>query len=406
MKKWLSLILALALALSLAACGGGNGGSDAGSGSGGSSTPSNDSGGSDAAGGEVIKIGLYTPLTGSSALVGTQEQNGVNLAVKQINDAGGINGREVSVIAYDDQFSAEGAVKVVTRLIETDHVNAIVGSMSSGNIMATADLIEEAQILELGCGTSPSWTNCGYQYVFRGTQNSASFNAGIIELMETMGATRLGTLTASTEWATNGWAAIKPALADTSIEVVMETDYMAGDTDFSGQVTKLVNADLDAVLIYGGTEELGIICKQLRQNGYDGYIYGPETMSPVEVREVAGDAANNSFFACGYLIPDDIESAANDAERAFLEAYVAEYGEMPISDTAYRGYDSVMLLAEVFKTAKSMDGPDMREALLNVSYTGIGGEFDYSDGSGDGLESCGLYAIQDGKNIPFSNFKK
>lgn len=156
MKKWLSLILALTLALSLASCGGGN---DSGSGSADTSGGTDSS--SDANSGEAIKIGLYTPLTGSSALVGTQEQNGVNLAVKQINDAGGINGREVTVIAYDDQFSAEGAVKVVTRLIETDHVNAIVGSMSSGNIMATADMVEEAQILELGCGTSPSWTNCG-----------------------------------------------------------------------------------------------------------------------------------------------------------------------------------------------------------------------------------------------------
>lgn len=395
MKKWLSLILTLALVLSMAGCGNSSTGGE---------TPGTGDDSGAAGSTDAIKIGLYTPLTGSSALVGTQEQNGVNLAVKQINAAGGINGKEVTVIAYDDQLNAEQAVKAVTRLIETDHVNAIVGSMSSGNIMATADMVEEAQILEIGCGTSPSWTNCGYEYVFRGTQNSASFNTGIIELMETMGATKVGTLTASTEWATNGWAEIKPALANTDIEIVLETDYMAGDTDFSGQVTKLVNAGLDAVLIYGGTEELGIICKQLRQNGYDGYIYGPETMSPIEVREVAGDAANNSFFACGYLIPDKIEEAANDAERTFLEAYVEEYGEMPISDTAYRGYDSMMLLAEVFKTAKSMEGPDMREALLNVDYTGIGGKFDYSDGSGDGLESCGLFAIQDGKNVPFDTY--
>lgn len=395
MKKWLSLVLALTLILALAGCGG--------SSAGGETPASSDKSGTEESA-SAIKLGLYTPLTGSSALVGTQEQNGVNLAVKQINANGGINGREVTVIAYDDQLNAEQAVKAVTRLIETDHVDAIVGSMSSGNIMATADMVEEAQILEIGAGTSPSWTNCGYQYVFRGTQNSASFNTGIIELMETMGATKLGTLTASTEWATNGWAAIKPALAETDIEVVLETDYMAGDTDFSGQVTKLVNAGLDAVLIYGGTEELGIICKQLRQNGYDGYIYGPETMSPIEVREVAGDAANDAFFACGYLIPDTIEDAANDAEKAFLEAYVEEYGEMPISDTAYRGYDSTMLLAEVFRTAKSMEGPDMREALLNVNYTGIGGKFDYSDGSGDGLESCGLFAIQNGKNIPFETY--
>ena len=393
MKKWLSLALAMALALSLTACGGSSN-SETPSGSDNSAAESSDS----------IKIGLYTPLTGSSALVGTQEQNGVDLAAKQINANGGINGKQVTVIAYDDQLNAEQAVKAVTRLIETDKVDAIVGSMSSGNIMATADMVEEAEILEIGAGTSPSWTNCGYQYVFRGTQNSASFNTGIIELMTTMGATKLGTLVASTEWATNGWAQIKPALDNTDIEVVLETDYMAGDTDFSGQVTKLVNAGLDSVLIYGGTEELGIICKQLRQNGYEGYIYGPETMSPVEVREVGGDAANNSFFACGYLIPDTIEEAANDAEKAFLEAYVEEYGEMPISDTAYRGYDSMMLLAKVFETAKSTSGPDMREALLNVDYTGIGGKFDFSDGSGDGLESCGLFAIQGGKNIPFDTY--
>ncbi len=393
MKKQLAATLALVLVLSLAACG-----SDAPSAA--------DPGGSAPAESDAIKIGLYTPLTGTSAMVGTQEKMGVDLAVKQINENGGVNGKQFTVIAYDDQLNAEQAVKAVTRLIQTDKVNAIIGSMSSGNIMATADMVEEAQILEIGAGTSPLWTNCGYEYVFRGTQNSASFNTGIVEEMTTVGATRLGTLISSTEYATNGWADIKEQLAGTGIEIVMETNYMAGDTDFSGQITKLVNAGLDAVLVYGGTEDFGIQCKQLRQLGYEGYIYGPETFASPDVREVAGDAANGVLFACGYVIPDAVEDAATPEEKAFLEAFVAEYGEMPVSDTAYRGYDSMMLLAKVFETAASMEGPDMRQALLNVDYTGIGGKFDYSDGSGDGLAACNLFAIVDGKNIPFETFLK
>ena len=395
MKKMLSLLLTLVLALSLVGCGNSSSSGDT------SSTDDDTSGGTAS---DVIKVGLYTPLTGTSALVGTQEQMGVDLAVKQLNEAGGVNGKQIEVIAYDDQFNAETAVKVVTRLTQTDHVNAIIGSMSSANILATADIVEDAQVLEIGCGTSPTWTNAGYDYVFRGTQNAASFNTGIVELLTTMGVQRLGTMISSTEYATTGWAEVKQQLEDTDIEVVVETDYMAGDTDFTGQITRILNADVDGVLLYGATEDYGIECKQLRQLGYDGYIYGSETFAATDVREVAGDAANGVLFACGYVIPDSIEDAATEEEKAFLEAFVEEYGEMPVSDTAYRGYDSMMLLAKVFETAASMDGPDLQEALLNVDYTGIGGKFDYSDGSGDGLEGCNLFAIVDGKNVPFATF--
>lgn len=369
MKKMLSMLLALILVFSLVGCSGSSGDSGTAD-TGGDSSAAEES--------DVIKIGLYTPLTGTSALVGTQEQMGVDLAVKQLNEAGGVNGKQFSVIAYDDQFNAETAVKVVTRLTQTDNVDAIIGSMSSANT--------------------------GYEYVFRGTQNAASFNTGIVELMTRMGVTRLGTMVSSTEYATTGWAEVKEQLADTDIEIVLETDYMAGDTDFTGQITRLLNADLDGILLYGATEDYGIECKQLRQLGYEGYIYGSETFAATDVREVASDAANGVLFACGYVIPDAIEDAATEEEKAFLEAFVEEYGEMPVSDTAYRGYDSMMLLAKVFETAESMEGPDLREALLNVDYTGIGGKFDYSDGSGDGLEGCNLYAIVDGKNVPFETF--
>mgnify|MGYP005805468251 FL=1 len=114
-----------------------------------------------------------------------------------------------------------------------------------------------------------------------------------------MGFTRLWTMVSSTEYARTGGAEVKVQLADTDIEIVLETDYMAGDTDFTGQITRLLNADLDGILLYGATEDYGIECKQLRQLGYEGYIYGSETFAATDVREVAGDAANGVLFACG-----------------------------------------------------------------------------------------------------------
>ena len=140
MKKMLSLLLTLVLALSLVGCSGASGDSGA---------TDTDSDSSTTEESDVIKVGLYTPLTGTSALVGTQEQMGVDLAVKQLNEAGGVNGKQIEVIAYDDQFNAETAVKVVTRLTQTDNVDAIIGSMSSANILATADIVEDAQVLSL-----------------------------------------------------------------------------------------------------------------------------------------------------------------------------------------------------------------------------------------------------------------
>ena len=377
MKKVFSLVLAVAMLLSVAAI----------------------------AQADTIKIGLYGTITGTNALAGEMLQKGAELAVKEINEAGGINGDELELVVYDDKSSPEGAVMAVTRLVDVDEVVAICGSNSSPNIIAGADITEEAGVIQVGAGTSPSYTNAGYQYIFRGTANADLPNNAFVDAMSTMGASKIAILSVATEYGTSGVASVKALLPET-IEIVCEEQYQATDTDFTGQVAKVIDSGADSVVLYGTTADSALVIKQLRGNGFTGYIYGPEGLGVPDIINVAGEAANGVIFGSGAVVPAEIDDAANDVEKAMLTAFVAEYGEMPVSDVVYRGYDSAKLIAEALKNASDISDPDsIREAFLGITdFPGIAGVYDFSDGSGDGLSTARTYIIAEGKNTLFDEW--
>lgn len=354
----------------------------------------------------VIKIGLYSTITGSNALAGEMMQKGGQLAIKQVNAAGGIGGVPLALVVYDDKSTPEGAVKAVTRLVDMDKVIAMVGSNSSPNILAGAPITEEAGIIQVGGGTSPSYTNAGFKYIFRGTTNAKLPNKAFVDAMVTMGATKAAILSVASEYGKSGVASVKSLLPST-IPVVAEEVYQATDTDYTGQIAKIISSQADAVVLYGMTNELALAIKQLRRNGYTGYIYGPEGLGVPDIINVAGEAANNVIFGSGAVIPASIDAAVNDTEKKMLEDFVAEYGQMPVSDVAYRGFDSVMLIAEALKNADDIHNPDaIREAFLKITnFPGIAGTYNFSDGSGDGLAQARTYIIAEGKNVLFSEWK-
>jgi len=121
---------------------------------------------------DVIRLGMYMPLTGNSSTLGNGSYEAAQLAVKRINDAGGLLGKQVELICYDDQSSTEQAVKNVTRLIQEDQVQGLIGSLHSGNIKATGDIVEQAAIPEIGTGIAVDWLQQGWTYLFRSLANT------------------------------------------------------------------------------------------------------------------------------------------------------------------------------------------------------------------------------------------
>lgn len=411
MKKVFALLLTLCLLLSLAACGGNNSSDSNADSSDPAPTGSSDPAPADsgdpapAASGDTIKIGLYATITGTNALAGEMAEKGARLALKEINAAGGVNGQMLELVVYDDKSTPEGAVRAVTRMVDSDHVTAIVGSNSSPNIVAASQITEDAGVLQVGCGTSPSYTNAGYQYIFRGTANANLPNAAFVDAMEKTGAQKVAILSIASENGVSGVNSTK-ALLPASMEVVCEEQYQPTDTDFTGQIAKIIASGADSVILYGTTSDSALAIKQLRSNGYNGFIYGPEALGVPDIINVGGEAAENVIFGSGAIIPATIDDAANEVEKAMLTAFVEEYGEMPVSDVVYRGYDSAKIIAIALQNASDINDPDaIREAVLGITdFEGIAGTYNFSDGSGDGLSTARAYIISGGKNVLFSDW--
>ena len=202
MKKLFAILLVVAMLLALAGCAGGETSSD---------NPSNNSNASvSSSDADPIRIGIWTSLTGASAIEGELIENGARLAAAQWNAKGGINGRQIDFVVYDDQSTTEGAVTATTRLIENDKVDAIIGSNLSNSIVATASLIEEAGIPFVGSGTGTAWTKCGYHYIFRGTVVNSFMNEGFVRVAaEEMGVKNAAFIWVETENGQTACADIK-----------------------------------------------------------------------------------------------------------------------------------------------------------------------------------------------------
>ena len=393
MKKAIAILVLVAMLIGLVGCGSNNTNGDSGNSGNGAD------GGSSDTGSDPIRIGIWTSLTGASAIEGELIENGARLAAAQWNENGGINGRQIEFVVYDDQSTTEGAVTATTRLIESDEVDAIIGSNLSNAIIATADLIESAGIPFVGSGTGTAWTKCGYQYIFRDTVINSYMNEGFVRVAaEEMGVENAAFIWVETENGQTSSEAIKGYCDDYGINIVYEGTYQSTDTDFTAQVTNAINANPDGIMLFGLANGLALVVRHLRQAGYEGYIYMAEAGASVDLINVAGDAADGIIFTAAYVVPPTPEEATTDLMREMLEAYVEMYGEMPATDVAFRVYDGANLLFTAFQNAEDMDDPaSVRDAFVAISgYEGLGGTFDFTAGDGDGLSGCNTYMIIDG----------
>ena len=270
---------------------------------------------------DPIRIGIWTSLTGASAIEGELIENGARLAAAQWNAKGGIKGRQIDFVVYDDQSTTEGAVTATTRLIENDKVDAIIGSNLSNAIVATASLIEEAGIPFVGSGTGTAWTKCGYNYIFRGTVVNSFMNEGFVRVAaEEMGVKNAAFIWVETENGQTASAAIKGYCEQYGVNISYEGTYQSSDTDFTAQVTNTIKANPDGVMLFGLANELSLIVKQLRQAGYNGYIYMAEAGASVDLIDVAGSAADGIVFTAAYVVPSEPAKATSELMKEIHEA--------------------------------------------------------------------------------------
>ena len=353
--------------------------------------------------GEVI-VGCPQPLTGTNALVGDACVKGVQLAVKQLNEKGGLLGRQVRVVVYDDQASPEEAVKLATKMIEVDKVDLICGSLISSCMLSAGNYYEESQIPCVGSGIGTTWMEQGWQYVFRACPNSGMAMPALAEYMKNLGIQRVGIFHGQDDSSLSSAEAFMAACKLHGLEVTTAEVYVEGDTDYSGQIAKIINTEPDAVFCSTFSVTQSAFAKQLRQLGYHGMVFNKETLSADNIA-VAGDAANYWAFMFPYITYATIDEAPEGILKDFLVEFQAEYNEMPFHDCAYRGYDSMMSLAAAVEKAGSLEGKAVRDALESISdFQGLGGTYDFSQGDREGIHRFNAYVIVDGKPTDFDQW--
>jgi branched-chain amino acid transport system substrate-binding protein len=199
---------------------------------------------------------------------------------------------------------------------------------------------------------------------------------------------------------------VKKQLEQYGIPLVAEW-FNPGDSDFTGQLTKLINAKIDVLVALGVDADQGPIVKQARLNGFDGLIVGPESLSVPSVKEVAGRDAEGAVFGSSYVIPPKPEQAFNKMHQDFFKAFVTEFGKMPDSQTALRTYDSVMIFAEAVKRAKGTDGTAVRDQIASLNgFEGLAGVFDFRNGKGEGIREARMFAIKNGQDVLLDDYLK
>lgn len=281
---------------------------------------------------QPIPVAGIVELSGPGATAGTNFNNGVKLAVKEINAAGGLFGRQIAYTATDTQ-TQPGVAKALAAKAVDQGVPLVVGPVFSGSILVSMAETRRAEIPNVIGGEAAAITQQGNPYVFRSSFTQAAAMPKVVRYFnETLKARSVAVVYVNNDFGKGGRDVITKAMDAAGIKVAADISTEQSQVDFSSTVLKAKQANADALFVYLNEEESARLLKEIRKQGYDKPVIGETTLANDKVIELAGDAANGIIAHVG-LTAD----APNPTVRAFAQKYQAEYGIKP-DHNAMKGY--------------------------------------------------------------------
>ncbi len=325
---------------------------------------------------ESFKIGVMESLTGPGETYGTVSSQAKQLAVDEINAAGGIDGRMIELIVQDSKCSAQDAITAYNKLTDVDGVKIILGTSCSGAMLGAAPLAEaDGVVLFSGLATNPDIAEAG-DYIFRTSMSDAQLGIDTGNVLWADGIRTLATITEATDYAEGVRRSSVAQFESLGGEVVGEERYPSDITDFRSQLTKLINANPDALHIAAQAEfSGGTIVKQARELGFDGPIYGEVVVIGATALEVAGEAATGVKAITADLDP------ANQKAQEVINSFRETYNYVTLPWYLGSAYDDVYITAECLKqTGDDQDADGFRDCLYEITWSGaIGDNFSFDE---------------------------
>ena len=319
----------------------------------------------------TIKIGYFGDLTGPTFNFGQSAINGLLMAASEVNQAGGINGRQIDVVIEDDKGSPEEAARLTAKLIDQDKVVAIIAGGTSGNSRAAAPKAQASHIPMISpSSTDPAVTQTG-NYIFR----ACFVDTFQGEVMATFAISTLKAKKAAILFDFNSPYSkgltdyFKLSFGRLGGTIVSEQTYTQGDADFKGQLSTIRSAEPDVIYIPGYYGDVALIAKQARMIGLTQPLLGGDGWDAPELWQLGGDALNGAYISTHYSVDDP-----SPAIQQFVDLYKQRYGNLLPDAHAALAYDAARLLFDALARTGSTEGDKLRDALAQTkNFNGVTG---------------------------------
>jgi branched-chain amino acid transport system substrate-binding protein len=338
-------------------------------------------------------VGHVASMTGDTATFGRSTDQGMRMAIEEVNASGGVLGLPIELVTEDDRSVTEEARTAAQKLLQRDRVVALLGEIASSRSLAAAPEAQRAKVPMISPGsTNPKVTEVG-DYIFRACfidpfQGAVMANFAVDELH----AKRLAILFDFKQDYSVGLAEFfRETAKKLGAEIVADERYTSGDIEFRAQLTTIRAAKPDAIFVPGYYTELGLIAKQARELGIEVPLLGGDGWDSEKTIEIGGDAVEGYYFSTHYAADSD-----SPRVQAFVADFTKKYGATPDAMAAL-GYDTALILVDSLKRAGGTDGAKLRDAIAATQgFEGVTGKISM-DGQRNASKDAVVLKIEGGK---------
>lgn len=307
---------------------------------------------------ETIKIGHYGSITGSEATFGKSTDNGIKLAIEEINAAGGLNGKKLELITFDTKSDSKEAGNAVTRLITAEKVVALLGEVASSRSLAGGAVAQQYGVPMITPSSTNPRVTANRDFVFR-VCFTDDFQAVAIAkfVRDNLKLSKAAILYDQSQAYSKGLRdEFTKAFKGRGGEIVSDQAYSGGDTDFSAQLANIRAANAEIIFVPGYYTEGANIALQARRLGIKAPLIGGDGWDSEELGKIAGEAIIGSYFS-NHSAPDQ------PTMKDFVAKYQAAYDNQVPDALAGLAYDAMNMLFDAMKRSKSLSGKDLRDAI-------------------------------------------
>ncbi len=347
-----------------------------------------------------IPIGAVISETGAAGVYGDDVKKGLDLALTEINDEGGLDGTPFKLIYRDDGTNPDQGVQAVLELIEQFDVDVIIGAVSSRVTLAIGPVCQEKKVIMISpTASAPEISELG-EYVYRNYASDIVEATAMADFARDLGLENVAVFAVSDEYGAGHKTVFTEKYPSTYRKIVATYDFDEGQTDvFQAMVDELKEQDLDGIYAIGYLEDVSELLKTVRGGGLGAVVLASSSIKS-DLVQLAGAAAENLVFPRPTTF--DIDSD-DEAVRSFVEAYRAKYNEDPEPFAAY-GYDALKIIYAAMKQGGSAHINDLKLGLAQLeNYKGPTGRVAF-DRKGDVVQYPRLFIIHEGKAVAYDDF--